>query len=86
MNFASQYKMRDDQVNHPIFKVASVGAAWFAGMTWGELASMMACGYTLLLIVDWFWKRFGKTLAIRRGWIKGRPRDFMDSTGRDDLV
>lgn len=75
----------DTTVTHPVLKVASVGMAWLAGMTWGERASMMAAGYTALLIIDWFWKRLGKPLAIRRGWITGKPRPFMEVTDRGDL-
>lgn len=71
--------MNDNQVNHPVLKLASVGAAWWAGMSWGELASMLAALYTLLLITDWVWKRFGKPFAIRMGWRKGTPRDYMDT-------
>lgn len=77
--------MKDDQVTHPMLKGASVGLAWFAGMSWGEVASMLAAIYTLLLITDWFWKRFLKAIAIRKGWIKGKPRAFMDSTGTTPL-
>lgn len=77
--------MKDDQINHPVLKAVSVGVAWLGGMTWGELASMLASIYTGLLIIDWLWKRWLKPLAIRRGWIKGVPRNFMDSTGRGTL-
>lgn len=77
--------MNDDRINHPVLKVTSVGLAWLGGMTWGEIASMLAALYTLCMITDWLWKRFGKPLAIRRGWMKGKPRDFMDSTGRGGL-
>lgn len=73
------------KVNHPGLKLASVGVVWIGSMTWGEIASMLAAGYTLLLIVDWLWKRLGRPYALRRGWIKGRPLDFMDTTGRVDL-
>lgn len=75
----------DSVVSHPVLKVASVGVAWLGGMTWGEFASAMAATYTLCLITEWLWKRFGKALAIRLGWIKGKPRAFMDSTIKGEL-
>ena len=77
--------MQDECVNHPILKLISVGGAWFIGVTWGERASMLAAIYTLCLIFEWLWKRLVKPLALRRGWIKGRPRCFMDSTDRGPL-
>ena len=77
--------MTENQVSHPVLKGASVVVAWVGGMTWGDRASMLACGYTALLICDWWWKRFGKALAIRFGLKKGKPRAFMDSTSHGDL-
>lgn len=75
----------NDEVKHPVLKAASVGAAWLGGMTWGEFASMLASIYTSLLIIEWLWKRWGKPLAIRRGWMRGTPRNFMDSSARAEL-
>ena len=77
--------MINDQINHPAIKGSSVVGAWLVGMTWGERASMVAFFYTVLLIIDWFWKRFVKPLLIRRGVIKGKPLDFMDTTGNAPL-
>ena len=76
--------MTDTEVKHPVVKGASVLLAWATGMTWGEFASMLAAVYTLLLIVDWFWKRIGRPLAVRRGWVKG-SRGFMETTDRASL-
>lgn len=79
--------MSDDNggVHHPVLKGISVVMVWVAGMSWGERASMVAFGYTCLLIFEWFWKMFWKPLFIRWGWIKGRPRGFMESTDRVPL-
>ena len=77
--------MNDDQIKHPVLKAVSVGIAWLGGMTWGEFASMLASIYTAMLIVEWLWKRWGKPLAIRLGWIKGAPRNFMDSSALGEL-
>lgn len=77
--------MNDESVKYPVLKAASAGAAVVGGLTWGEIASMLAAAYTVLLIIDWWWKRFGKALFIRFGWTKGAPRDFMDTTASGDL-
>lgn len=71
--------MDDPKVNHPLLKVFSVMGAWAAGATWGEIASMLAAFYTLLMITDWWWKRWWKPLFIRRGWLKNRSYEFMDT-------
>lgn len=71
----------NDDIKHPAIKGASVGLAWLWGMTWGELASMLAAFYTGCLIIEWLWKRLLKPLAQRRGWIAGPRREFLDSTG-----
>ena len=46
---------------------------------------MAAFLYTCCLLVEWLWKRVLKPLAQRRGWIKGKPREFLDSTGNAPL-
>lgn len=77
--------MSDDQIKNPAAKAASgILVAW-AGMSWGERAQMAAFLYTMCLITEWLWKRILKPLALRRGWIKGKPVDFLDSTVRGDL-
>lgn len=69
----------NDDIKHLPAKAASVGLAWLGGMTWGELASMLATIYTGCLMVEWLWKRLLKPLAQRRGWVHGRS-EFLDST------
>lgn len=72
-----------DDIKHPVAKVASAGLVFLGGMTWGEVASMLAALYTACLVTEWAWKRVLKPMAQRMGWIaiKGRPREFLDSTG-----
>lgn len=71
----------NDDIKHPAIKGASVGAALVGGLTWGELASMLAALYTGCLLIEWLWKRVLKPLAQRRGWLAGPRRQFLDSTG-----
>lgn len=75
----------NDDIKHVPAKAASVGLAWLGGMTWGEIASMMAALYTGCLFIEWMWKKLGKPLAQRRGWTSGPRREFMDSTGAAPL-
>lgn len=76
---------KDYEVNHPVLKIFSAILASLAGMSWGEIASMLAAGYTVLLIVDWFWKRIFKPVCVRKGWIKGSNKEFMTSTHAGEL-
>jgi hypothetical protein len=77
--------VNENQVSHPALKAAaSIVSATFAGFTATEWAALLAAALNFLLIVDWVWKRIGKPFAQRRGWARGRPRDFMDSTGRGE--
>lgn len=78
--------MNDDTtIQHPVLKVVSAVIVTAGGLTWGEIASIMASIYTLCLITEWIWKRLIKPLAIRKGWMGGKPRAFLDSTGHGNL-
>jgi hypothetical protein len=57
------------QINHPAFKMCSVIFVWMCGMTWGDIASMLAAIYTMCLIVEWLWKKVAKPIAIHNRWI-----------------
>lgn len=76
---------RADPVSHGLLAFIS---ALFAHFTPAEWAAVMAGFLNLLLIVDWFWKRFWRPFLIRRGVLKIRARradDYMASTDRGDL-
>ena len=70
-----------DDIKHPAVKAASGILASVGAMSWGELAQAAAFIYSACLIVEWVWKRVLKPLAQRRGWIAGKRREFLDSTG-----
>lgn len=72
--------------------LTTIGASAVSGWSLQELATIttILVGLSALFInitigVDWWWKRFGKAFAQRRGWVSGPPRDFMDSTGSAPL-
>lgn len=75
----------DTTISHPMLKGVSAVVVTAGGLTWGEIASILAGIYTLCLITEWAWKKLVKPLAIRKGWINGKPRPFLESTGRGDL-
>jgi hypothetical protein len=77
----------NDDIKHIPAKVASAAGIWVTGMTWGEIAQMMAALYTSCLVLEWLWKRVLKPLAQRMGWLKpkGQPSEFLDSTGAAPL-
>lgn len=65
-------------VNHPIAKIVT---AWLAGIgvsSWSDFAAMCAATYSVLLIGEWLWKRFGRPYAEARGWVVPRLRRKAD--------
>lgn len=74
------------EVNHPILKgVGAFTSAMFASITPSALAAYLAAILNLLLIVDWIWKRLGKPYALRKGWIVGKAKGYMETTDRSPL-
>ncbi len=52
--------------------VAKATTAWAAvGITsWSTFSSFLAAIYSLLLILEWCWKRFLRDQFVKRGWWK----------------
>lgn len=59
----------DSKISIPAVKVFSAWAA-FGITSWSDVAALLAALYSLLLIGEWVWKRFGRDIAIRWGLIK----------------
>jgi len=57
----------------------ALGGGWLLEHA-AQISAVFASVYTLLLITDWWWKRFWKPLLLKLGWVKGKPRPFMSST------
>ncbi len=56
-------------VEAPVAKMLTVWAA--VGITsWADAAAAAAFFYSLLLITEWFWKKFWRDIFIRNGWFK----------------
>ena len=65
-------------VEHPAVKVVSVWA--MVGFTsWTDVAAFLAAVYSLILILEWFWKKFGRPFAEARGWVKRLKRRADDT-------
>jgi hypothetical protein len=65
-------KMNDSHstVSHPVLKVITVWLAAFGITSWGDFAALMAAIYSVLLILEWCWKKFIRTCFENRGWVK----------------
>ena len=60
-------------VDHPAAKIATLWG--LIGITsWTDFAAFVAAIYSLVLLGEWLWKRVGRPLCERRGWIKHKAR------------
>jgi hypothetical protein len=50
--------------------------------TWAETASFFAALYTLLLIVEWLWRRSGRPFCEKMGWLQRLNRRKSDKRVR----
>lgn len=57
-------------VSHPLVKIFSAWAAAFGLSTWSDVAAFLAALYSFILLMEWVWKRFGRGLMERFGWVK----------------
>ena len=62
--------LEGEDVKYPVVKLASVVAATSVGLSWNDIAAMVATAYTFLLILDFLWKKIGKPYARSRGWVE----------------
>lgn len=60
-------------VSAPVSKVVSVWIA-FGVTSWSDVAAIAAAFYSILLIGEWFYKRFWRDLFVRWGWVKPKLR------------
>lgn len=65
---------QDSTISHPVAKAVSL---WMlVGISsWTDAAAFLGCIYSLLLISEWVWKKFLRTVARNRGWIVTPPTD-----------
>ena len=60
-------------VDHPVLKIFS---AWLLALglkSWSDVAAALAAFYSLLLITEWFWRKFWRPMLEARGIIQPRP-------------
>jgi len=62
--------LEDNTVQHAFAKAASAIVFTFAGLSWSEIAALLAACYTSLLIIDWFWVRLWRPMLEAKGWIR----------------
>lgn len=65
---------------------AKVASAWgaIAITSWTDIAAALAALYTLLMILDLWWRRFGRNWAEERGWMQKRKRRATDREDADE--
>lgn len=59
----------DNHITNQGFKASTAAAGAVAGITWNEVAAILAAIYSAILIGEWIYKRF----------IKKRPVGFPDT-------
>lgn len=64
-------------VSAPGAKIASV-LALVGITTWADFASVVAAIYTLILIGEWLFNRFGRPYFEHKGWMRRRRRRWED--------
>lgn len=67
-------------VDHPVLKAVTALLAGLGVSNWSDFAALCAAAYTLLLIGEWLWKKFGRPRAESMGWAKPRLRRRSDKT------
>lgn len=62
----------------PFAKASGGLLAAFGIASWSDVAAFLAALYSLIVILEWCWKKFGRGCLERRGWLKPRKRRFTD--------
>lgn len=60
-------------VDHPVLKIFT---AWLFALglkSWSDVAAALAAFYSLLLISEWFWRKFWRPMLEEHGVLKPRP-------------
>lgn len=61
-------------VDHPVLKIISAWALALGVSSWSDVAAALAAFYSMLLITEWFWRKFWRPLLEDRGVLKPRRR------------
>lgn len=63
--------MLTEEQREGLVALTKIGTVWaFVGITsWADFAAMLAAIYSMLMIVDFFWKKFVRGWCIRVGWL-----------------
>jgi hypothetical protein len=69
--------MNDTTVSAPAVKIVSAWA--LVGITsWADAAAALAAVYSLILILEWFWKKFTRPFLERKGIVRRTRRRRSD--------
>ena len=51
--------------------------------TWADAAALMAFIYSACLFLEWLWKKVGRPIAERHGWVKRLKRRAYDAANHE---
>jgi hypothetical protein len=72
-------------ISHPVAKFIAAISVYIT-IDWLTAAGKVAGALlSMALLSEWVWKRIVKPLLIRTGVIRGKRRDFLESTDRGEL-
>lgn len=75
----------NDDINHPVAKFLAAIGVYFT-IDWLTAAGKVAGAIlTICLLAEWVWKRLLKPLLVNTGVLKGKPREFLETTTPGDL-
>lgn len=70
----NQIEQHSTSVDHPVLKAITALLAGLGVSNWSDFAAMCAAIYTICLLGEWLWKKFGRPFAENRGWVRRRKR------------
>lgn len=70
--------MEQPTVSAPFAKAGGGLLAAFGIASWSDVAAFLAALYSLIVILEWCWKKFARAYLERHGWLKPRLRRFSD--------
>ena len=73
--------MNEQQTSDVVVPGVKIVSVWAAVKitSWADAASAIAFFYTLLLVGEWLWKRFGRPFCENRRWIRRNKRRADDT-------
>lgn len=65
-------------VDHPLIKAVSAWLVAIGISSWSDFAAMCAAIYSILLIIEWIWRKFLRSFLENKGILKRKMRRAED--------